>query len=210
MLFHRTIYFADKPLVLTADAAWYRSSHPKSKGFQTFTGAFARNFRLATEHLEQPTSLGAIIQDISPEALERELTHFFTPVDASGGLLRDEHNRVLMIHRRGLWDLPKGKCDAGEQMQACALREVEEETGVKAKVDAHLCDTFHVYPMDGKLMLKRTSWYAMTADSKEELTPQAEEDISEVLWIAPGEIGPYAFRSFETIRQVLKAGGLQW
>lgn len=210
MLFHRTIYFADKPLVLTADAAWYRSSHPRSKGFHSYTGAFSRNFRLALEHLQEPTSLGAIIQDISPEALDRESQHFFTPVDAAGGLLRDEHDRVLMIHRRGFWDLPKGKRDHGESMETCALREVEEETGLKAELQAHLCDTFHVYTMHEELMLKRTSWFAMKANSSGTLEPQSEEDITEAVWVEPSKIGPYAYRSFETIRQVLRAGGLQW
>lgn len=211
MLFHRTIYYADKPLVLTADAAWYRNAHPKSKGFKTFTGAFSRHFRQALEYLDEPVSMGAIIQDIAPEAFDKELQQFFTPVEAGGGLLHDEQGRVLMIHRRGLWDLPKGKRDKGESMERCALREVEEETGLRElELGTHLCDTFHVYPMDGKQYLKRTAWYSMQANASEQTTPQAEEDITEVAWIRPSEIGPYAYRSFETIRQVLRAGGLKW
>ena len=37
---------------------------------------------------------------------------------------------MLLIFRRGVWDLPKGKRDAGETIEACALREVREEIGV--------------------------------------------------------------------------------
>ncbi len=40
-------------------------------------------------------------------------------------------DEILMIFRRGKWDLPKGKLDKGESLEACALREVEEETGLK-------------------------------------------------------------------------------
>jgi len=47
----------------------------------------------------------------------------------AGGLVTNENNELLMIFRRGKWDLPKGKADEGETVEACALREVEEETG---------------------------------------------------------------------------------
>ena len=52
-------------------------------------------------------------------------------IQAGGGLVLNEQNELLFIFRRGSWDLPKGKVDLGETIEACALREVEEETGVK-------------------------------------------------------------------------------
>ena len=39
--------------------------------------------------------------------------------------------KLLMIFRRGKWDLPKGKLDKGETFERCAVREIEEETGFR-------------------------------------------------------------------------------
>ena len=50
---------------------------------------------------------------------------------ADGGLVFNEKKQLLMIFRREKWDLPKGKLDKGEKIEDCALREVEEETGLK-------------------------------------------------------------------------------
>ena len=54
-----------------------------------------------------------------------------TKIIAAGGLVTNKHNELLMIFRRAKWDLPKGKLDEGESIEACAVREVEEETGIK-------------------------------------------------------------------------------
>ncbi len=50
-------------------------------------------------------------------------------VIAAGGAVEDEEGRLLVIHRRGHWDLPKGKLDAGETSDAAAVREVMEGKG---------------------------------------------------------------------------------
>jgi len=52
-------------------------------------------------------------------------------IKAGGGIVTNELGELLMIFRRGKWDLPKGKLDAGETIEECALREVNEETGVQ-------------------------------------------------------------------------------
>ncbi len=211
MLFSRKIYYCNKPLILTADAASYKSDHPGSGGYLTLSGAFARNFRVAFDHLGEPRSLGAIIQDISPDALLAEIHKLYTPIDAGGGVVEDEDGRVLMIHRRGRWDLPKGKRDDDEPMDACALREVTEETGLKQlRLGAKICDTYHIYAQHGQRLLKTTAWYAMAGTHQETLTPQAEEAITEARWVAPSEMGPVVFRSYEAIREVLHKAGYRW
>ena len=50
---------------------------------------------------------------------------------AAGGLVTNAQGEILWIFRRGFWDLPKGKLDDGETIQSCAIREVEEETGIQ-------------------------------------------------------------------------------
>jgi ADP-ribose pyrophosphatase YjhB (NUDIX family) len=93
-----------------------------------------------------------------------------------------------MIYRRGKWDLPKGKIDEGESIKKAAWREVAEECGLKThRIEDHYTDTYHIYEHKGKLILKRTYWYLMSAE-EEVLTPQAEEDITKAEWIPVEEI----------------------
>jgi 8-oxo-dGTP diphosphatase len=54
-------------------------------------------------------------------------------VEAAGGVVLDEDGRVVLVHRPRYddWTLPKGKLDPGESFEEAALREVEEETGLR-------------------------------------------------------------------------------
>ena len=211
MLFSRKIYYANKPLIITADASSYKADHPVAAGYLTLSGAFARNFRVAFEHLSTPRSLGAIVEDISPDALLAELHQMYTPIDAAGGVVEDEDGQVLMIHRRGRWDLPKGKRDDGEAMEVCAVREVQEETGLnKLDLREKICDTYHIYAQHGQRLLKTTAWYRMAGTHSDTLVPQKEEAITEARWIAPSDLGPIVFKSYEAIREVLTEGGYKW
>ena len=56
--------------------------------------------------------------------------HKYLEVNAGGGLVTNTKGEFLLIRRSGLWDLPKGHQEPGEDIGATALREVEEETGV--------------------------------------------------------------------------------
>src|SRR6476646_10094607 len=124
MNFVQKIYYNNKPLILTNDSKEYMRGHPLAEGYLSFVGAFPRNFRLAFEHLDKPRTLGAIIEDESQKSLKQELHNLYSPIDAAGGVVINEQDAVLMIYRRGKWDLPKGKCDEGEEIAECALREV--------------------------------------------------------------------------------------
>lgn len=109
------------------------------------------------------------------------------PVAAAGGyVVRKKHAQpeVLMIFRRGVWDVPKGKQDPGEDVRACAVREVQEEVGVEnVHVVGPLPDTVHGYSRGGTYRVKTTHWFLMTADDEEELSPQKEEGIERVEWV---------------------------
>ena len=59
-------------------------------------------------------------------------------VVAAGGLVTNDKNELLTMFRRGKWDLPKGKLDEEETIEACALREVREETGIEPVSYTHL------------------------------------------------------------------------
>ncbi len=104
---------------------------------------------------------------------------------AAGGLVTNENNHLLMIFRRGKWDLPKGKLDDGETIEDCALREVQEETGLlKVQRNSLVGITYHEYfdkHINGDV-LKETYWYHMTAGTASPLVPQQDEGIEKLLW----------------------------
>jgi 8-oxo-dGTP pyrophosphatase MutT (NUDIX family) len=155
--------------------------------------------------------LGAIIEDVSPSSLQEELYDLYKPVDAGGGVVKNESGHVLMIYRRGKWDLPKGKLDDGEDIADCAIREVSEETGLqKITLGREICHTYHVYSQNKKNLLKCTTWYHMTGSSTELLVPQKEENILEARWIASADLSPIVYKSYDAIREVLELAGVKW
>ncbi len=211
MHFVQKIYYNNRPLILTNDISLYLKEHPYGEGYLTFTGAFPRHYRLAIQHLEKASSLGAIIEDVSPRSLQEELYAIYEPVDAGGGVVMNENDSVLMIYRRGKWDLPKGKRDDAEDIAQCALREVSEETGIQnLKLKNKICDTYHIYTQNKQNLLKCTAWYRMKAAASEKLVPQKEENITEARWIPETELAPIVFKSYEAIREVLQEAGFRW
>ena len=210
-MFTQKIYINNKPLILTTDAKSYVEQHAIAGGYMLFTGAFTRNYRLALQHIEKPRTLGAIIEDISPGSLQQELYQLYEPIDAGGGVVVNEKADVLMIYRRGKWDLPKGKRDNGEDIAECAMREVAEETGLKhLTLSNKICDTYHVYTQGGQNLLKCTAWYKMQGSSTDTLVPQKEENIEEARWISEKELGNIAYKAYDAIREVLQAAGYKW
>lgn len=104
--------------------------------------------------------------------------------EASVDGLDPEALEVLLIYRRGVWDLPKGKLDAGESISETALREVREEVGARnLRIVRPLGTTVHGYPDGRHYAVKTTHWFLMEAD-EDVFTPQAEEGIDEVRWVA--------------------------
>jgi ADP-ribose pyrophosphatase YjhB (NUDIX family) len=132
----------------------------------------------------------------------------FQFVIAGGGLVKNEKDEYLFIFRRGKWDLPKGKLDEMESIEECAIREVEEETGLKqVELQGHLCDTHHIYLEKGNYVLKESVWFNMNASSAQELTPQTEEDIHEIVWLAPSHWHTVLHNTYPSVKDVLKQTG---
>ena len=117
------------------------------------------------------------------KALWSDFSSIFKVIEAAGGVVFNEKEEVLVIFRRDFWDLPKGKIDEGESPQEAAVREVQEETGLKNVIlGKHILDTYHTYELKGKRILKKTYWYEMkTTDTQ--LIPQQEEDIEQAEWV---------------------------
>src|SRR5690606_32049504 len=97
-------------------------------------------------------------------------------IKAAGGVVSTPDEEYLFIFRKGKWDLPKGKLDEGEKTRSAAVREVEEECGIRVgRLLDKLTNTWHVYEERNEVIFKKTTWYAMEA-AKQKLVPQLEED----------------------------------
>ena len=104
-----------------------------------------------------------------------------TLVRAAGGLVvRD--GEVLLVHRPSYddWTFPKGKADEDESDEACALREVAEETGLRCTLRDELPATQYI---DSRGRPKRVRWWRMTPVSDEGFSPN--DEIDELRWVSP-------------------------
>lgn len=129
----------------------------------------------------------------------------FRIIRAAGGLVFNEKGEALFIFRKGKWDLPKGKLDENEPLEACAVREVEEETGLKnVLLKEFLITTYHTYTENGQQILKESHWYRMEVKGKQELKPQIEEEITEIRWVSQKDWSVLTNNSFPLIKKVLK------
>ncbi len=76
------------------------------------------------------------------------------------------------------WSFPKGKCDEGESDEDCAVREVEEETGLRCSLGGELPGTEY---LDGKRRPKVVRYWAMTVEADGGFTPG--EEIDDLVWL---------------------------
>jgi len=94
------------------------------------------------------------------------------PARAAGGIVvRD--GRVLVVHRPRYddWSLPKGKLKLGESWEAAALREVEEETGLRCELGELVGAT--------RYGLKEVRYFRMSCEGE----PRAQNEVDEVRWV---------------------------
>jgi 8-oxo-dGTP diphosphatase len=119
-------------------------------------------------------------------------------VAASGGVVvRD--GRVAIVHRPKYddWTLPKGKLDPGEDFEQAALREVEEETGLRCRLGRELPSTRYT---DAKGRRKLVRYWLMEPESGQFLP---NEEVDELRWLEPAEA--LALLSYDRDRELLLA-----
>ena len=139
------------------------------------------------------------------EGTYRRICAEFVEVNAGGGLVSNRRGDFLLISRNGLWDLPKGHQDPGEDISVTALREVQEETGIdELALRDLICITDHCYIRNGKWHLKHTWWYDMLYTNPTDLTPQTEEDITKAAWVAKSSLPPYLLNTYPSIIEVFR------
>jgi 8-oxo-dGTP diphosphatase len=86
---------------------------------------------------------------------------------------------VLLVHRPryGDWTFPKGKVERGETEEQAALREVEEETGLRCELGAELAGTTYTDP---KLRTKTVRYWALVCRDGEAM---AQHEVDEIAWL---------------------------
>ena len=133
-------------------------------------------------------------------------------VRAAGCIVTAPDGTMLLIKRNGRWDLPKGKVEAGETLLQAALRETEEETGIKnisiSNSQFSIFKTYHIYNLYGGWHLKQTSWFKAHCSLGTAGTPQQEEGITEVAWVSPDEWHRRLQQSYGTLRTLSKLNNL--
>lgn len=146
-----------------------------------------------------------VLVDENPKMLFKAIKKKCMWIKAAGGLVANSKGEYLFIFRNKKWDLPKGKVEKGEKVKVTAVREVEEECGIKIeKRGERLCKTYHCYEMNGKVVLKSTSWYRMEVKGKPKLIPQKEEGITTAAWVNESGIKNKIKNTYPLIIEVLK------
>ncbi len=130
-----------------------------------------------------------------------------TTIKAAGGLIFNDKKELLFIFRKGKWDLPKGKLDEGETLEACALREIKEETGVTAHIVRLIGTTEHRYFEKREEVLKQTWWYMMEAQPPIRIEVQEEEGIEKAMWVNKDAIASYLSNTYPNIVDIIKRSG---
>ncbi|WP_317043804.1 NUDIX hydrolase [Chryseobacterium phocaeense] len=182
------------------------SKHPgyleKELRYESFT-----TLEIALDLLENTSVKELNVFGENIEEIWNEFQKLFRIIEAAGGLVSNPQGELLFIKRLGKWDLPKGKMEKGESREESAVREIEEETGLKeVKLVKFINTTYHIYiERNGEKILKCTHWFEMTFDGEDTSKPQIEEGITEVAWKNTTQIEDEVFPStFQNIKLIVK------
>lgn len=201
---HIKIYFDDKPVYLCDEIDQQLNEilhHPDAVFIDELSNAAIKSL---LHEIIKPEFHAGVVWDKDLGKLKKAFFKHFTAIEAAGGIVQNEKKQLLFIYRLGKWDLPKGKMEKGEKTDECALREVEEETGLsKLKLKNKVGETYHTYNAFGKHFIKTTYWYFITCSSKQVLTPQTEEDITEIKWISTKDMEEPMSNTYASIKDIL-------
>jgi len=180
----------------------------------------------------EKTGLKGILSVWSEDKFKQMVKTFFAlheKVEAAGGVVFNEHEELLVIHRNGKWDLPKGKINGKDRRKAlsnrsgkngkssatdlveriariAAIREVKEETGLKnLTISSELFVTYHIYFNNDRRIVKHTRWFRMEATTEDSLKPQISEGIIIARWIPANSLGCIFAHTYESLKPLIKS-----
>ena len=190
------VFVNDKPIILTTEV----SKETDFKNYLLKTVKIAKVIReLNKSSIKEVRLIGK-----KEEKLLKKFSKKLPNVVAGGGKVINDKGEILFIFRNGKWDLPKGKIDGKETIEAAALREVEEETGVKKlKITKPLETTYHIFKRNGRHRLKTTYWFEMYTNYKGKLVPEEIEGITKVEWLNPEQAQKALENSYANIKELI-------
>jgi 8-oxo-dGTP pyrophosphatase MutT (NUDIX family) len=202
---YTTIYLNENPLIIVASTPGIPEKYKDAALFASPDATTIEKTLQALENSELPAAV--FVQEDTDAVLNAVKSNFKVMV-AGGGLVVNQEEEVLLMFRRGKWDMPKGKQEKGEDIETCALREVTEETGLKSlQLEHKITETYHFYAFSGKRVLKHTHWFKMQFTGTELTVPQIEEDIVDIQWVKPEHLSKYMKFSYNNIIQVFEQDG---
>jgi 8-oxo-dGTP pyrophosphatase MutT (NUDIX family) len=180
------VFFKDRIVFLSDD--FNAASHEDHGLFYKYHNIEGMNELLKSYYSFNSIKILNLFHD-DLDFLWQEFISCFKFIHAAGGLVFNSKGKFLVIKRNGIWDLPKGKSEAGETSGETALREVSEECGLNTLVLKKLItSTYHTYYIKNTPALKETEWFEMSTNGSEKTTPQIKEDITEIKWIKKSEV----------------------
>ena len=199
------IYFGDKPVFLCDEIDKELNEilhHPDAVFVDEISSQAIKSM---LHEIKKEEFHAGVLWNADLEKLKKAFFKNFTLIEAAGGIVQNDNKEILFIFRRGKWDLPKGKVEKGEKLEDCALREVMEETGIKGlHLKKKTGETYHAYDEFGKHFLKTSHWFYMTCPAKQQLTPQREEDITDIKWVKTMNIKDPLKNTYSTIKDILR------
>lgn len=165
------------------------------------------NFLIAKDYKSLHNELETTNQLFTENAMESMFDFFqnFKFIEASGGVVQ-YGNLFLFIKRNGCWDIPKGKIEKNETPESAAIREIQEECGIKGemRIRKKLTSTYHTYEFKNKSILKKTHWFMLDYMGEMNTKPQLEEGITEIIWIGKDEFHKIKSNTYSSILDVLE------
>ena len=144
-----------------------------------------------------------VIDGLAPEVLSAALCRTFVMTPAAGGVVVAD-DRFAAIQRHGIPDLPKGHVEEGESFPAAALREVEEETGLPGlSILRPLPCSWHCYLYENEWRLKQTAWFLMETANADQVAPQTDEDITEVVFLGKEDLEWFLGNTYRSLADTL-------
>ena len=194
------IYINNNPLILVD----FSDVELDELSIHIYENPDIQTIKNVVSELEKGLVDSAVLKSESQDDLLGSVKNQFELIDAAGGIVKNSNGEILMIFRRGMWDLPKGKVEEEESIEEAAIREVKEECGIDSlEIIKALIPTFHTYEMNKQKYFKTTYWYEMRCDDELVLTPQVEEDITEVKWMSTEEVENILDETYKSLKEVL-------